>query len=208
MPEKNSLKINEESKEYKLPEIEKFSGSPAKYPAFMAAIRHMFWSKPKQFLTDHKKIDFISGHLTGSAMRGLNKRIMDILINSSLPKSISELMELCIDIDNRIASRETFRQKYVPRYENNSFRSYNNYSGNQQYKNLEPHNNYVSHTSHAQDGGPMDIDALKIKPRGPLSLEEKNRRLENGLCLYCASDKHIVRDCNLCPQSLNAKPQQ
>ncbi|OMJ29061.1 Retrotransposon-like protein 1 [Smittium culicis] len=203
MPEKNSLKINEESKEYKLPEIEKFSGSPANYPAFMAAIRRMFWSKPNQFLTDHKKIDFISGHLTGSAMvwfdaiitedapaaknygefravfksyfsgsgytlkstnqlmsiyqgkrsvaeyasefrnlaiisefnekalimqfqRGLNNRIMDILFNSPFPKSISELMELCIDIDNRIASWETFRQKYVPRYENNSFRPFNN----------------------------------------------------------------------------------
>ncbi|OMJ29024.1 hypothetical protein AYI69_g1485 [Smittium culicis] len=208
MPEKNSLKINEESKVYKLPEIEKFSGSPAKYPAFLTAIRRMFRSKPNQFLTDHKKIDIISGHLTVSAMRCLNNRIMDILINSPLPKSISELMELCIDIDNRIASRETFRKKYVSKYENNSFRPYNNYSGNQQHKNLEPHNNYVSHTSHSQDGGPMDIDALKINPRGPLSLEEKKRRLESGLCLYCASDKHIVRDCNLCPQPLNSKPQQ
>ncbi|OMJ10526.1 Retrotransposon-derived protein PEG10 [Smittium culicis] len=285
MLDPNSIKNTEETVAYKLSEIEKFSGSPEKYPAFMAAIRRRFWANTNQFSTDHKKIDFISGHLTGSAMvwfdaiiteadpattnfeelsavfkshfsdsgyalkstyqlmtfyqgkrsiaeyasefrslaiisefnekvlimqfqRGLNCRILGVLINSPLPNSISELIDVSVDIDNRIASRDTFRQKYVPRYENNAYRQYQPYKGNHYTRHNEPSNNLSHQAINNHDGSPMEIDTLKVRPRGPLSRKEKIRRFINGLCLYCASDKHIVRDCGLFPQSLKAKPQQ
>ncbi|OMJ26813.1 Retrotransposon-like protein 1, partial [Smittium culicis] len=233
--EPNSGKTHEDSKEYKIPEIERFSGSPNKYPAFMAEIRRRFWANPNQFSTDHKKIDSISGHLTGSAMvrfdaiitenapaaknyeefsavfksyfsdsgyalkstnqlmsifqgkrsvseyaaefrnlaiisefnekalimqfqRGLNGRILDILINSPLPKSINELMDVCIDIDNRITSRETFRQKYIPKYDGQGYKSYHNYPSQQYNKHWEISKNQEQNFSNSQDGTPMDID--------------------------------------------------
>ncbi|OMJ07895.1 hypothetical protein AYI69_g11282 [Smittium culicis] len=164
MQEPNSGKTHEDSKEYKIPEIERFSGSPIKYPAFMAAIR------------------------------GLNGRILDILINSPLPKLINELMDVCIDIDNRITSRETFRQKYIPKYDGQGYKPYHNYPSQKYIKDWEISNNHEQHFSNSQDGTPMDIDSHRIRPRGPITLEERSRRLNNGLCLYCASDKHIVRD--------------
>ena len=34
-------------------------------------------------------------------------------------------------------------------------------------------------------------------PRGPISLEEKNRRRREGLCLYCGKTGHINADCQL-----------
>ncbi|OMJ13810.1 hypothetical protein AYI69_g8842 [Smittium culicis] len=54
--------------------------------------------------------------------RGLNGSILDTLINSPLTKSINELMDVCIDIDNGITSRETFRQKYIPKYDGQGYK--------------------------------------------------------------------------------------
>ncbi|OMJ23865.1 hypothetical protein AYI70_g1966, partial [Smittium culicis] len=59
--------IKEEAKGYKIPEIEKFSGLPEKYPIFMAAIKRQLWASPNAFSTDHLKISFVSAHLTDSA---------------------------------------------------------------------------------------------------------------------------------------------
>ncbi|OMJ09690.1 Retrotransposon-derived protein PEG10 [Smittium culicis] len=284
MQEPNSGKIHEDSKEYKIPEIERFSGSPNKYLVFMAAIRRRFWENPNQFSTDHKKIDFISGHLTGSAMvwfdaiitenapaaknyeefsavfksyfsdsgyalkstnklmkifqgkrsvseyaaefrnlaiisefnekalimqfqRGLNGCILDIHINSPLPKSINEPLDVCIDIDNRITSRETFKQKYIPKYDGQGYITYHNYPCQLYNKHWEISSNHEKHSINSQDGTPMYIYILRIRPRGPITLEERSRWLNNGLCLYCASDKHIVRDCKLFPHTLKAKTQ-
>ncbi|OMJ16293.1 hypothetical protein AYI70_g6702 [Smittium culicis] len=84
------------------------------------------------------------------------------------------------------------------------------YQGKRSVAKYASHNEQSNNLSHQainnQDGAPMNIDALKVRPRAPLSREEKIRRFENGLCLYCASDKHIVPDCGLCTQSLKAKP--
>ncbi|OMJ19143.1 hypothetical protein AYI69_g6745 [Smittium culicis] len=140
--------------------------------------------------------------------RELKGRILGILINSPLSNSISELIYVSVDIDNRIASRDTFRQKYVPRYDNNAYRQYQPYPSNQYTRHNDLSNNITHQATNSHDGTHIDIEALKVRPRRPLSREEKIRRFENGLCLYPASDKHIARDCGLCPQSLKAKTQQ
>ena len=42
----------------------------------------------------------------------------------------------------------------------------------------------------------MVLDATKTR-RGPLTKAEKERRVQEGLCHYCASDKHKLLDCPL-----------
>ena len=44
----------------------------------------------------------------------------------------------------------------------------------------------------------------KSTPRGPLSTEEKSRRIHEGLCLYCGKSGHLRKDC---PELL-AKPER
>lgn len=44
-------------------------------------------------------------------------------------------------------------------------------------------------------GDPMDLSATISKRRGPLSQEEKDRRRQQGLCLYCADSGHQIRYC-------------
>ncbi|OMJ26791.1 hypothetical protein AYI69_g3796, partial [Smittium culicis] len=103
-------------------------------------------------------------------------------------------MDVCIDIYNRITIRETFRQKYIPKYDGQGYKPYHNYPSQQNNKHWEISRNHEQHSSNSQERTQMDIDKLRIRPRGPITLEESSCRLKNGLNLYCASDKHIVRD--------------
>lgn len=53
----------------------------------------------------------------------------------------------------------------------------------------------VTSSQSAQIGEPMDLSAAQIQPRSRLSLEEKNRRRNMGLCMYCAQPGHIIKNC-------------
>ncbi|XP_049339640.1 uncharacterized protein LOC125804612 [Astyanax mexicanus] len=44
-----------------------------------------------------------------------------------------------------------------------------------------------------RDEEPMQVDATR------LSKEERKRRFQAGLCFYCGSADHVLRDCQLCP---------
>lgn len=50
-----------------------------------------------------------------------------------------------------------------------------------------------------QGGDAMDISSACVRPRGPLSQEEKNRRRNLGLCIYCGGSGHVIRNCPLKP---------
>ena len=65
------------------------------------------------------------------------------------------------------------------------------------------HKKFVSlHPSnHSNNQSAAYINNLSTK-RGPLPQEEKNRRRINNLCLYCASDAHLVADCTLKPNRI------
>lgn len=70
---------------------------------------------------------------------------------------------------------------------NSSFRSYNLYPDN-----LCPSSRIFDSLS---PGIPMEINALRTHPRGPLTQEEKKRRRALGLCNYCGGPNHIASDC-------------
>lgn len=50
-----------------------------------------------------------------------------------------------------------------------------------------------------QSEDPMDLSAVKLQPRSHLSAEEKNRRRNLGLCLYCGEPGHMIRNCPVKP---------
>jgi uncharacterized protein DUF4939 len=50
-------------------------------------------------------------------------------------------------------------------------------------------------------GEPMDLSAAETRPRAPLSAEEKQRRREMGLCLYCGLPNHVAAACPSKPKS-------
>lgn len=51
----------------------------------------------------------------------------------------------------------------------------------------------------AEAGDPMDLSAAQLQPRSRLSIDEKNRRRNLGLCLYCGQPGHVLKTCPIRP---------
>ena len=64
---------------------------------------------------------------------------------------------------------------------------------------LQPQNTspVAQANSPAPGGDPMQLDAVRMQPqrRGPLSQEERQRRFDQHLCLYCGKHGHFWADC-------------
>ena len=58
------------------------------------------------------------------------------------------------------------------------------------------------HTSNNDGNTAMDLSKIQSRPRGPLTAQEKQRRRDNNLCLYCAEKDHQAINC---PRKANTK---
>ena len=60
-------------------------------------------------------------------------------------------------------------------------------------------NSPAIHTSNTDSNTAMDLSAVTSRPRtgprGPLTAEERQHRIEKSLCLYCGEPGHLARDC-------------
>lgn len=60
-------------------------------------------------------------------------------------------------------------------------------------------NSPAIHTSNTDSNTAMDLSAVtsrpRARPRGPLTAEERQHRIEKSLCLYCGEPGHLARDC-------------
>ncbi|XP_053551442.1 uncharacterized protein LOC128642688 [Bombina bombina] len=103
---------------------------------------------------------------------GLSDPIKDELSRIDLPSTLEDLMTLSITIDRRLRERQQERSSHDFSYKKQVT---------------------TSHTTSSTKilAEPMDIGFVK----GPLSPQEKLRRRNLNLCLYCASDDHTVKDC-------------
>jgi hypothetical protein len=120
---------------------------------------------------------------------GLNDDVKDVLATSLVdPENLEDLMKLCVKIDQRLYDR---------RLEKNSNKMPYGYSDKPK-RNLPPGN----------QSAPMDLDHMdgkKLKPHGKLTKEERERRIQNDLCLYCGEPGHKVNSCSKrSERSLNA----
>ena len=112
---------------------------------------------------------------------GLNDDVKDVLATSLVdPENLEDLIKLSVKIDQRLFDR---------RLEKNSYKIPYGHSD-------KPKRNLPQG---APSGSvPMDLDGMEtqgVKPRGKLTKEERNRRIENNLCLYCGEAGHKVNSC-------------
>jgi hypothetical protein len=124
---------------------------------------------------------------------GLNDEVKDVLATSMVePETLEDLIKLCVKIDQRLYDR---------RLEKTSSRMSQNYNYGDKWKRNLPQG--------GQSGSvPMDLDAMdgqKFKSHGKLTKEERERRYQNNLCLYCGESGHKVNSCpKRSERSLNA----
>jgi transposase InsO family protein len=113
---------------------------------------------------------------------GLNDDVKDVLATSLVdPETLEDLIKLCVKIDQRLYDR---------RLERNSNKM--PYGHPDKPKKPSPQGNQSGST-------PMDLDYMdgqKTKPHGKLTKEERARRIQNSLCLYCGEPGHKVNSCS------------
>jgi hypothetical protein len=104
---------------------------------------------------------------------GLRDDVKDLLLTLPDPQTLNEAISQAVKCDNRLFQR---RQDQRPRHQATR------YDATMTTRSLGSH-------LEAED---MQIDAARVRTLTP---EEKKRRMEEGLCLYCGEEGHKVGNC-------------
>lgn len=120
--------------------------------------------------------------------QALNDEVKDEICKCDRPLTIDEYYKLAIRIDNRLFERRQERKSSSCSYK----------------PSLYPvQTTQVNHKS-------TDSDAMVIgatNARGPLSIQEKQRRRRDGLCMYCGSGEHLLDACSIRPKGSKSTSQ-
>ncbi|OLY84397.1 Retrotransposon-derived protein PEG10 [Smittium mucronatum] len=127
--------------------------------------------------------------LVDQFLRGLKDNVMNLMIMNDLPKDLEGKISIAIRVDNRLASHSMLRQgnpDFFPRQ----------YTGiNNNAKIYGPAAPAAPEIDQNAPGTPMEVDAITSKFQPPLSQQEKQRRRDLRLCLYCSQPGHIADSC-------------
>ena len=135
-------------------------------------------------------------------MKGLKPAIKDNLVSIiNRPQTLHGWENIIIQVDANINQREIEKQEE---------------SGKKPVKpsTFDPP---VAPTSLPTDVVPMEVDAVHTSsgPRGKLTQAERDHRIKNNLCLYCAKPGHVVINCSArkakhgdLPQQSKAQPEE
>ena len=118
-------------------------------------------------IDERTKILFFKKSLNGELKKALSYQI-------TLPFIFDEFVQACIKIDNQIRANKEARDA-IPRTQGGQFAPAPAVS-----------------TSTGTHSGPMDLSGARYRSqkRGPVIDQEKKRRRDNNLCLYCGSSGH------------------
>lgn len=136
-----------------------------------------------EFMRISSHLSWDNNALVAIYYQGLKDTIKDHLFVHGRPSELQDLIKLSVQLDNRMFERQ--KEK----------------SARNTAKTWSSHPTLIS-----QPADPMDLDALTFKtkanpapqsssPRGPLSAQEKQHRIDNKLCLYCGKPGHTVQTC-------------
>ena len=107
---------------------------------------------------------------------GLRENIKDLLLTMSDPSTLTEAIHQAVKCDNRLFERQQQRNT-TPFY----------------YSSPRPARPIVLPSQeNSQRDDPMRIDATRFRKLSP---DEKARRLQENLCLYCGDPGHVVKNC-------------
>lgn len=130
-------------------------------------------------------------------MVGLSEELRSLLIHSNTEDmTLQELASHCQKLDNRHRANLAASPQYS-RPRNTVFATP---SPGRFFTNASTPPSPPGYSS-TPSGEPMDLSAAQTKPRGPLTPEEKQRRRENKLCLYCGQPNHIAAVCPSKPKT-------
>lgn len=116
---------------------------------------------------------------------GLSDAILDELVHTAAKTDLDELIAQCVLIDTRLLERAVERKR-------------------RSFPRAAP-----ASMPQAPPNDPMVLDSTTVSSqRGPLSAEERKRRIENDLCIYCGRPGHRKATCPAKSGNGTARQQQ
>ena len=143
------------------------------------------------------------------AYKGLAKRIKDGLMHFPRYKSLAELRNYALEIDSRYWENKEFESiGSNPRSSGSNTTSSNRTTQNQGSSNQGSNNsnsgkknksrrsNNSGSNNTANNSARTSTDTtIKLGKDGKLLPEERQRRIDQGLCLLCGQKGHLVKEC-------------
>ena len=126
---------------------------------------------------------------------GLSEGLKDELAVRDPPSSLDQLVRLTINIDHRLSER---RRSH--RQEASGRTSHPARTPAVQEPYLPPHLRWSPPTPTERPSTNIDVEEPMQVNRTRLSLEERRRRRNQGLCVYCAREGHQIDACPLRPK--------
>src|SRR3979490_3120530 len=152
--------------------------------------------------------------LAHTAYKGLPKRIKDSLLNFPRFKSLAKLRNFVLEIDSRYWERKEYENLANPTRgsntssnpsnpSNQSNQSSNSSNNNNNQKSRKGTNNTNNNNNNNNNNGnqkssnnakPPDLSS-QLRKDGKLLPEERQRCINQGLCLLYGSKGHMVKEC-------------
>ena len=145
------------------------------------------------------------------AYKGLAKRIKDELLHFPRYRSLAELRNFALEIDSHYWERKEYdtigSNSRSAGYSNNSSGNHSTQdqgSSNQGSNNSKSGKKNKSRNSNSNNSGTNNATtpaktttdtSLKLGKDGKLLPEERQRRIDQGLCLLCGQKGHLVKEC-------------
>ena len=144
------------------------------------------------------KLDnFGEGALRALFYRGLPDRIKDEITRFGKPSSLYDLRDLAEDIDGRHWERKAqTERRNKPAHDTDHKPSHKSSPAKNQ-RPSAPSSTPTNSTPKDKEsnGKPKSDLAAKLGKDGKLTKEERQRRFENKLCMFCGKAGHIAKDC-------------
>ena len=131
------------------------------------------------------EVDWTEASLVSFFRRGLKSSILDLMVHSDLPTDLASAFSLALRVESRLNETAQLKRSRFVTPVSHEHRS-------------RP---VVAISTPTPDPQVMDIDAVR---RGPLSSQERQRRYDNRLCLYCGEASHQIAKCPKKIQSLRS----
>src|SRR3979490_1248332 len=125
------------------------------------------------------------------AYKGLPKRIKDSLLNFPHFKSLTELRNFALGINSRYWERKEYENFTNPTRGSNTSSNRSNPSNQ---SNQSTNNNNNGNQKSSNNAKTPDLSS-KLGKDGKLLPEERQQRIDQGLCLLCGSKDHMVKEC-------------
>lgn len=150
-----------------------------------------------EYLTSFRKyqsiLDWNDSSLSYQFYRGLKDEIKDEMMKIGRPSKLQERIDLARRIDTRLSERSIEKQGYTHQRASNPAPVYRQSTTT------------VSSTSTVPSKSSGQFLPAGTLKRGKLSPEERKRRQDKNLCMFCGSANHSIDKCDVKPKDSQVK---